>query len=85
MSKQDWRTHEARSDGHERLQAHKSRDVELEIGANRASVARGHEGDLALQEQQDVEVPVEAPAAPASVKRGSDAVADDEERAHLRL
>ena len=39
----------------------------------------------APQERQDVEMPVEAPAESASVKRGSDAAADNEERARLRL
>ena len=42
-------------------------------------------GDPALQEQQDVEMPVEVPGGSASVKRGADAVADTEERARLRL
>ena len=43
------------------------------------------EGDAEPLEKQDVEMLVEAPAASASVKRGSDAVADNEERARLRL
>ena len=74
-------------EGHKRLQAHRRRrDVELEIEANRAPVARESEGDPAPQEQrQDVEMRVEAPVESASVKRGSDAVADNEERARLRL
>ena len=73
-------------EGHERLQGHKRRrDVEPEIGANRAPVARENEGDPAPQEQQDVEILGEALVESASVKRGSDAVADNEERARLRL
>ena len=64
------------------LQPHKrGRDVEPEIGANRASVARENAGEPAPQERQDVEMPVDAPAESASVKRRSDAVADNEERA----
>ena len=71
--------------GHERLQAYKRRrDVETEIGANRAPVARKNEGDPAPQERQDVEMLAEAPAESASVKRGSGAVADKEERARLQ-
>ena len=73
-------------EGHERLQAHKrGRDVEPEVEANRAPVARENEGDPTPQERQYVEMPVEALAESASVKRGSDAVADNEERARLRL
>ena len=49
-------------EGHERLQAHTRRqDVHQEIEANRAPVAREGEGDPALLERQDVEMPVEAP------------------------
>ena len=59
--------------------------MEPEIKENRAPVARENEGDPAPQERQDVEMPVEAPVESASVKRGSDAVADNEERARLRL
>ena len=67
-------------------QPHNSgRDVEPEIGAKRASVARENAGEPAPQERQDVEMLVDAPAESASVKRGSDAVADNEERARLRL
>ena len=40
-------------------------------------------GDPALAEQQDVETPEEVLGESASVKRGADAVADDEERARL--
>ena len=40
---------------------------------------------IGRQRRQDVEMPVEAPAESASVKRGSEAVADNEERARLRL
>ena len=62
--------------GHERLQVHKRRRVaELEVEEVRAP------GDPALLEQPDVEMlnlEVEAPAESASVKRGADAVADDE-------
>ena len=73
-------------EGCKRLHAHKRRrDVELEIEEKGASVARETEGGLALQERQDVEMPVEAIAESASVKRGSDAVADNEERARLRF
>ena len=73
-------------EGHERLQVPKRRrDVDYEVEANWALVARENDGDLALLEQQDVEMPVEAFAESASVKRGSDDVADNEERARLRL
>ena len=73
-------------EGRERLQVHKRRrDVEPEIGANRAKVARENDGNPALQERQDVEMPAEAPVESACVKRGSDAVADNEARARLRL
>ena len=47
--------------------------------------ARENEGDPAPQERQDVEMLVEAPVESPSVKRGSDAVADNEERARARL
>ena len=60
-------------------------DVELEVGVDQAPAARENEGDPAPLEQQDVEMPVETPGESASVKRGSDAVADNEERARLRL
>ena len=44
-------------EGHERLQAHKRRrDVEPEVGANRAPLAREYEGDPTPQERQDVEM-----------------------------
>ena len=59
--------------------------MELEIEANRASVARENDGEPAPLERQDVEMPVEAPVKSASVRRGLDAVADNEERARLRL
>ena len=73
-------------EGHERLQAYKRRrDEEPENEANRASVARENEGDLAHQERQDVEMLVEAPVESASVKCRSDAVADNEESARVRL
>ena len=73
-------------EGDERLQVHKRRrDAELEVEANRAPVARENEGYPAPQERQDVEMPVEVSGASASVKLGSDVVADDEERARLRL
>ena len=65
-------------ESHERLQVHKRRrDVEPEVEVDRAPVARENEGDPAPLERQDVES--------ASVKRGSDAVADNDERARLRL
>ena len=48
------------------------------------AVARGTDGDPALVEQQDVEMPVESLIESASVKRGSDAVPRNEERARLR-
>ena len=65
-------------EGHERLQIHqRRRDEELEDEVDWAPVARENDGDPALVEQQDVES--------ASVERGSDAVADNEERARLRL
>ena len=61
--------------GHERLQVHKSRrDVEPEVELDRAPVARENEGEPALLEQQDVEIPLETPGESASVKCGSDAV-----------
>ena len=61
------------SEGNECLQVHKRRrDVEQEIQANRVSVARENEGDLAPQDRQDVGMPVEAFAT------------DNEGRAHLR-
>ena len=73
-------------EGHERLQAHKRRrDVEPEVEVDGAPVARENEGDPALVEQQYVEMPMDTPVESASVKRGSDAVADNEERARLRL
>ena len=73
-------------EGHERLRLDKRRrDVEPEIEAKRAPVVRGNEGDPAPQERQDVVMPLEAPVESASVKRGSDGVADTEERARLRL
>ena len=73
-------------EGHERLKFHKRRrDVEPEIEANRAPIGSENEGDPVLQEQREVEMPVEASVEFASVKRGSDAAADDEERARLRV
>ena len=72
--------------GRERLQLHKRRrEVEPEVDVDQAPVARENEGDAEPLGQHDVEMPVEAPAASASVKRGSDAVADNEERTGLRL
>ena len=59
--------------------------MELEVEANGAPVARENEDDPALQERQDVELLGEARVESAFVKRGSDAVADKEERARLRL
>ena len=47
---------------------------------DQAPAARENEGDPAPLEQQDVEMPVETLGESASVKRGSDAVADNEER-----
>ena len=71
---------------HECLQVHKRRrDVEPEVEVDRAPVAGKNEGDPARVEQQDVEMPVETPVESASVKSGSDVVADNEERARLRL
>ena len=73
-------------DGHERLQVRKRRrDVEPEVEVDWVPVARENEGNPAAVEQQDVEMTVETPVEPASVERGSDAVADKEERARLRL
>ena len=68
-------------EGHKRLQVHKRRrDAEPEV----EEVRRGPcAGDPALAEQQDVETPEEVLGESASVKRGADAVADDEERARL--
>ena len=55
-------------EGHERLQVHKRRrDVEPEIEASRAPVAKENEGDPAPLEQQDVEIRVETPGESASV------------------
>ena len=48
-------------------------------------VARENDGGPAPLKWRDVEMPVEAPVESASVKRGSDAVANTEERARLRL
>ena len=73
-------------EGRERLQIPKRiRDVEPEVELHHALVARENEGDPAPVEQQDVEMPVETPVESASVRRGSDAVDDNEERACLRL
>ena len=73
-------------DGHERLQVHKRRQcVEPEVEVDWALVAREKEGYPAPLEQQDVQMPVEAPGGWASVKRGADAVAHNEERARLPL
>ena len=73
-------------EGHKRLQVHKhSRDVEPEVEVDRVLVARENDGGPAPLEWRDVEMPVEAPVESASVKRGSDAVANTEERARLRL
>ena len=62
-----------------------TRDVESENEANGAPIASENEGDPVLQEQREVEMPVEASVESACVKRGSDAVADTQERARLRL
>ena len=71
-------------EGHERLQVHKRRrDAEPELQGDQAKVGREDEGDPALLEEQDAEMPVEVSS--ASVKRGADAVDDDEERARLRV
>ena len=59
--------------------------MEPEVEANWALVARENESDPALQEGQDAEMPVVAPVESVSTKRGSDAVAENEERARLRL
>ena len=73
-------------EGRERLQVHRrSRDVEPEVEVGQSPVAKESDLDPAPLERQDVEMLVEAPAEAASVKRGSDAVADNEERARLRL
>ena len=45
-----------------RLQVKRRRNVEIEIEANWALVAIDNMGEPAPQEQQDVEMPVEAPA-----------------------
>ena len=57
----------------------------LRLEWTRHPPARKNEGDPAPLEQQDVEMPVETLGESASLKRGSDAVADNEERARLRL
>ena len=54
-------------------------------GHERALVARENETDPAPKERLDVEMPAEELVGSASVKHGSDAVADNEERAPLRL
>ena len=72
-------------EGHESLQVHKRREVEREVVVDRASVAKENDGDPAPREQQDVEMSVETPVESASVTRGVDAVADNEEHARLRL
>ena len=72
-------------EGHERSQVHRRRrDVEPEVEVDWAPVATEKKGDPALVEQQDVEMPVETPVESASVKSGSDVVADNEERAEPR-
>ena len=73
-------------EGHERLQVHKRRrDAELEVEGDRGLVVTENAGDPALREEQDVEMPVKVSVESVPVKRGADAVADKEERAHLRL
>ena len=68
------------------MEVHKRRrDAEFEDDGDRALVAREDQGDPALLEQQDVEMLVEVSGESASVQRGADAVADNEERARLRL
>ena len=68
------------------MQVHqRRRGVEREVGVDRAPVVREDEGDPALLEQQENETQVETPVESASVKRGRDGVADNEERARLRL
>ena len=68
-------------EGHERLQVPKCRrDVEPEIEPNWVLVAGENEVDPLLQERQE-EVLAEAPVESASVKHGSSAVSDNEERA----
>ena len=63
-------------EGHERLQVDKCRqDVQPEVEWDRAPVA-----SPAPLEQQDIEMPLETSGEFASVKRGVDAVADNEER-----
>ena len=59
--------------------------LESKWKGDRAPVVREDEGDPTLLEQQDVEMPVEVSGGSASVKRGADAVANNEERARLRL
>ena len=59
--------------------------MEHDPEGHETNAEREKEGDPAPQERQDVEMPVEAPGESASVKRGSDAVADNEERARLQL
>ena len=54
-----------------------------EVEVDRGPVARENKGDRAPLERQDVELLVEPPVECASVKRGSDAVAYNEERARL--
>ena len=58
--------------------------MEPETGANGAAVARENEGDPTPQERQGVEIPAEALVESASMRRGSDAVVENEERARLR-
>ena len=71
---------------HERFQAHKRwRDAEPEVEGDWAPVEREVEDDPTLLEQQGVEIPVEVSGESAFVKRGADAVADNEERARFRL
>ena len=55
-------------EGHERLQVHKRRrDAEPEVEWDQARVVRENEGDPALNEQQDVEMPVEVSGESVSV------------------
>ena len=70
---------------HELFQVHKRRrDVEPEVEVDRTPGVREDEGDPAPLGQQDVEMPVETIGEFASVKRGAEAVLDNEEGGRLR-
>ena len=73
-------------EGHERLFCkftHADETWNLRWERTRHRSQEKNDCDPAPQERQDVDMPVKAPVESASVKRGSDVVADKEERARL--